>query len=62
MWVKIWIVGTKLEVLVNRGSVRVIIREGKGPATVVECPVEEIQIEETLKELDGDPGVPGLTA
>lgn len=48
---RVWIVGSRLEVLVNHGKVRVIIRDGKGPSIIEECPVEEITIEETVKDL-----------
>ena len=48
---KVWIVGRSLEVLVNHGKVRVIIRDGKGPSIIEECPVNEITIEETLTDL-----------
>lgn len=50
---KVWIVGQRVEVLVNHGVVRVILRDGKGPSTVVEDELLELQVEETVKEVRG---------
>ena len=46
---KIWVVGPRIEVLVNHGRVRVIVRQADGPAVVEEDDLLELQIEETVK-------------
>lgn len=49
VWLKVWVVSARIEVLVHHGRVRVILRQERGPAIVEEDELLELQVEETVK-------------
>jgi len=51
IWLKLWAVGARIEVLVQHGRIRVIVRQDQGPALVEEDELLELQVEETVKGL-----------
>jgi len=51
VWLKVWAVSVRIEVLVQHGRIRVIVRQGNGPALVEEDELLELQVEETVKGL-----------
>ena len=51
VWLKVWAVGARIEVLVHHGRIRVIVRQEQGPALVEEDELLELQVEETVKGL-----------
>lgn len=45
VWLKVWVVSARIEVLVHHGRVRVILRQERGPAIVEEDELLELQVE-----------------
>jgi hypothetical protein len=51
VWLKLCAVGPRIEVLIQHGRVRVIVRQPSGPSLVEEDELLEVQMEETVKGL-----------